>query len=136
MRGPWDSEPDHLEFEAHGFACTITRHSSHGHLCGYVDIPSGHPWNGVHYGALHEYHKNLQVHGGLTWSDWRAPSTEDSLPGGAWRIGFDCSHHGDLSPGLTFGSRIEYEEYRDINYVRAECEDLAKQAAEAAGVAS
>jgi len=57
----------------------------HGHRCGYVQIPAGHPWHGEHYDNLN----NIAVHGGVTFSGPRM--NEDG-----WWIGFDCAHSGDF----------------------------------------
>ena len=66
------------------------------------------------------------VHGGLTWSAERLPQGK---PDGRWWFGFDCSHAGDLSPGMTtYMSDIDGE-YRNIKYAESECRDLARQLA-------
>lgn len=31
--GPWLTEPDRLEFKAHGFPCLMVRHPEAGHWC-------------------------------------------------------------------------------------------------------
>jgi hypothetical protein len=49
-RGPWDTEPDRLEFEAEGFPCLMVRNKS-GAWCGYVGVPPTHPWHGTWYGG-------------------------------------------------------------------------------------
>jgi hypothetical protein len=59
--GPWDNEPDRIEFEHAGFPCLITRQAL-GHLCGYVAVPPGHKAHGRDYDAL-----DVSVHGGLTY---------------------------------------------------------------------
>lgn len=46
--GPWDSEPDHEEFEHAGMACVIHR-GPVGAWCGYVRVPGGHRLHGVNY---------------------------------------------------------------------------------------
>lgn len=51
--GPWDDEPDHLEFRHAGFDCVIHRVPHGGHLCGYVGLPIGHPLFGVSEGQPH-----------------------------------------------------------------------------------
>lgn len=134
---PWLNEPDNLEFEAHGFPCHIKRHNHRpernpkdwlGHFCAYVGIPKSHPYYGKSYDDM-----ELEVHGGITYAK------EDPEKEIHW-IGFDCAHFGDLIPGI-FEHRqsggflhdiaSEYgdagEVYRDINYVKAECEKLAEQ---------
>ena len=42
-RGPWDAEPNRVEWRAHGLACLIVRSDGTGSLCGYVAVPPGHP---------------------------------------------------------------------------------------------
>lgn len=66
----------------------------------------------------------VDVHGGLTYSGERAPSSEIK---GLWWLGFDCAHAGDLSP--EYGTRGFARDgvYRNIAYVEAECASLAKQ---------
>ena len=122
--GPWTDEPDNGTFEAHGVVCTIKRHPTLGHLCGYVDVPGGHPW----WGKSYEDIADAEVHGGLTYSDVE--------PNGTYRFGFDCAHSGDISPGLNrYGSPRSYEiggVYRAWSYVEAEVRNLARQAREAA----
>jgi hypothetical protein len=102
-------------WEAHGFTCTLKRVPGMGHLCGYVDLPKGHPWHGEHYDDI-----DADVHGGLTYG---------KAEGDCWRIGFDCAHAGDFVPVASFAG--EHAAYRDAAYVTAECESLARQAAEA-----
>lgn len=70
----------------------------------------------------------LQVHGGVTYS-----AEEDGL----WWFGFDCGHAFDLSPWLRMFWRRKHafglehteplETYRDINFVKQQCADLAFQ---------
>jgi hypothetical protein len=140
-----------------GLRCKLRRNSHMGILCGYVGVPPGHSLFGWDYhddiklkpefmqGSLDEvsvfslftYDKEayengtipldiaLKVHGGLTW-------TEEE--GGLWWFGFDCGHAFDLSPGLQALYREHnldlpdnYETYRDVNYVKQQCTDLAFQ---------
>lgn len=158
-QGPWTDEPDEETFEHAGLACRIIRHSRGGHLCGYVRVPEGHPLYGKGYSdvvpdsiresAQAALHSPLgkrgiisaftcdpeapridilfDVHGSLTFSD--------ELHGveGHW-FGFDCAHAGDLQPccEYSFGDDCEY---RDIEYVRAECRSLAEQLAAVAATA-
>jgi hypothetical protein len=120
--GPWTDEPNEGAFKSYGFACTITRHPRLKHLCGYVDVPEGHPWWGKDWSAI-----AAKVHGGLTFS-------EGAGPGKPWRVGFDCAHSGDFSPGLErYGRRpLPSETYRDWTYVEIQTRLLARQAREAA----
>lgn len=160
--GPWADEPDSLTWddEKTGYRCHIWRNRM-GALCGYVRVPESHPLHGVEYSAdIPEAMKPLldvvmdgpvgkrgaiqvfcaaggvtrvdilfDVHGGITFSG--EPAGAD---GGHW-FGFDCGHAGDLSPGLPFRSAFDDagDEYRDIEYVKAECASLARQLRQVAG---
>lgn len=119
-RPVWETEPNQRDFEHAGFQCHIMRTRRMGHLCGYVDVPEGHPWYGLGYDAI----TGVDVHGGLTY----ARATDN-----VWRIGFDCGHAGDLIPGMVelYGPRDYGDIYRTIGYVEAECRKLAEQAAAA-----
>jgi hypothetical protein len=100
--GPWTSEPDEVQFEASGYPCLLLRGPMH-HWCGYVAVPPGHPAHGRHFNDLDE----LLVHGGVTYSEAAHPLiSHPGAPEGAWYIGFDCGHAGDLEPG---GLGIERE---------------------------
>ena len=70
----------------------------------------------------------FDVHGSLTFSG--------ELHGveGHW-FGFDCAHAGDLQPGYSLPFTSDDDEYRDIEYVRAECRSLAEQLAAVAATA-
>lgn len=46
--GPWQHEPDRLEFEHAGLPCLIVR-NHFGALCGYVGVSPGHPLHKVPY---------------------------------------------------------------------------------------
>jgi len=113
----WDDEPNELEFEHAGLSCLILRHRTMGHLSGYVCVPKGHRL----YGEIGHDLRDLDVHGGVTCCGYLKP-------GGLWCIGFDCAHPGDAIPWPE-----PYPErpgvYRDIHYVRRECERLADQLA-------
>jgi hypothetical protein len=75
--------PDHAEtFDAHGLDCALVHHRNPftgDYYTGYVRIPPGHPWHGLHYDAI-----DADVHGGLTFS-------LDADDGGTW-IGWDDAH--------------------------------------------
>jgi hypothetical protein len=131
--GPWQHEPDRIEWRHLGLPCLIARNSGGGNLCGYVGVPPGHPWHGKDYSDL----DNVDVHGGLTYSRGCAevgavchvPAPGE--PDGIWWLGFDCAHSGDSRPGWAdhFKFQEEYSVYRDVEYVRREVERLAEQAA-------
>lgn len=77
----------------------------------------------------------VQVHGGLTYAENEPPRGEASA---LWWLGFDCAHAGDLSPFMEAFRREKRwppmlgNIYRDVAYVRAEVEGLARQAKAAA----
>lgn len=148
--GPWQDEPDKIEWRhASGMPLLITRGGS-GALCGYVGLPATHPYFARDYDRVHED----SSHGGLTFSGTcgghichePAPSEPEEV----WWLGFDCGHHNDVSPGLEVylrqaRSRMpismfdglvgEYERlmgkaYRDVAHVRAHVEALAGELSE------
>lgn len=121
-RGEWNNEPDYLEWvdEETGFVCDIKRNHYLGNLCGYVTVPN---LNGI---CDDDYcdHLGIQVHGGITFS---------MKKDGGHVFGFDCAHSGDLLPN-DFKFKIPREfrlisdcTYKNIEYVKHECKELAKQ---------
>lgn len=50
---------------------------------GYVSVPKTHPYYGKHYDDL----PFIDIHGGVTYTDYRDITSQE------WLIGFDC-HHG------------------------------------------
>lgn len=149
--GPWDGEPDRVQWQSSGLACLAVRNRS-GNWCGYVGVPREHPFYGVSYSAYEDggdgetcdYRSliNVEVHGGLTYADKCAEDgpichvAEPGLPEDVWWLGFDTAHAGDLSPvsrsdymrGL-YPALAEYETYKDLAYAKRETESLAEQLA-------
>jgi len=99
--------------------------------CGYVLIPEGHPFYGVHYNDIYEI-SDIRVHGGLTYSDmfefdnyleWigiRELGGDVTLDNCEkfnkyWMIGFDTNHYND---NLSRCSK---------DYVLGEAESLLEQ---------
>ena len=121
-RGPWDAEPDRVEFEHAGLPCLLRRNRS-GVWCGYAAVPPDHPWHGTHYDEV-----PVDVHGGLTYADACQGSIchvpKPGEPDNVWWFGFDCANLGDLVPGLWADG-----DYRDMAYVRTETTRLAQQLA-------
>lgn len=137
--GPWDQESDELDWMdgRTGYHCCVLRVPGSGHLCGYVQVPQGHPLHGVGYGAqitkkqpralfdgwflIDDDYESVgslfDVHGGITFD---GDLTDRD---GHW-FGFDCAHSGDLCPKYDIGRDGIY---RDIAYVKRECASLAKQ---------
>jgi len=130
------------------------------HMCGYVGVPSSHPWHSCDYGqatpgAVREAAEaacwdeamyaiqhatdydltpagRAEVHGGLTWADRHPSCGEDERA--SWWFGFDAAHAGDLSSPNEH-PRPEfganwYATYKDAAYMRRECESLARQLSE------
>lgn len=145
--GPWQGEPDRVEFEAHGYPCLIRRVPVLGHFCGYVAVPPGHPWHGIEYGDLKP---SPDAHGGVNSA---GPCSGDIChrpkpgePEDVWWLGFDCAHWNDVMPGVE-GLKKEVLKaspfatsplaaswsptYKTLGFVRAEVEGLALQALEA-----
>jgi hypothetical protein len=143
--GPWENEPDKVQYydSEFDFTCLIVRNHMGG-LCGYVGIPEGHPLYGKDYGSF----PSIEVHGGITYSDFCQKSGHichipfPGEPDNVWWVGFDCSHAWDLVPqmqmifkehGRTFGkfSLLGAENsYKDIDYVKNEIKDLCRQLSE------
>lgn len=135
--GPWKTEPDRIQWrdEATGLPCLIIR-NSFGVLCGYVGVSKNHPLFEKEYDDA-----DVEVHGGLTFSGHCSPNkegvchiVEDGEDDNVWWLGFDCAHYMDYVPGMPailwlVGRRagLGNSEYRDIPYVKAECQSLAQQ---------
>lgn len=151
--GPWDNEPDRIEFTSRvgGLPC-LMRRTQMGAWCGYVAVTRDHPCYGKGMSDL----QFLEAHGGITYGHGctgeicHVPKEGESDD--VWWIGFDCAHAWDLIPwmvaqrkkddwptsndelstvvlvsGYRLGSFIPQEEYRDAEYVREQCEELAAQ---------
>lgn len=132
--GPWQEEPDRLEFEYKGFHCLARRAEVSGAWCGYVAVPPGHPWFEKNYDEVEVY-----VHWGLTYAGHcNGPICHLPKPGepdNVWWLGFDCAHCDDLMPGMNAqlrrhgGAGFDWGVYRDLDYVRNEIKKLADQIA-------
>lgn len=86
-------------------------------LCGYVELPDGHPWC-----ELAPWNVPATVHGGVSFAG-RLRSRD-----GYW-IGFDCAHAGDAMP--TIDGRMIGGLVWSVDEVAEEVERLAEQAREA-----
>lgn len=157
--GPWQDEPDKEQWqdEATGLACLIVRHSTSGHLCGYVGVDDSHPLHGKEYmeclkpGCDHEGYCDhdgrvegmLDAHGGVTFSAACDEEGDESRsvchvagpgePEPLWWFGFDAAHAGDRCPGTDALMRYRgpvCDEYRTVGYMKGECADLARQLAD------
>jgi len=119
--GPWDDEPDAVSWvSGAGLPCEMRRNSK-GEWCGYVGASPEHPaWTYAQW--------DLWVHGDVNFC---APSEnfrpEMSFPPGLRWVGFDCGHLKDITPRDALAPTSAKALYRDMAYVRAECESLARQ---------
>jgi hypothetical protein len=140
--GPWENEPDKVQYydSEFDFTCLIVRNHM-GSLCGYVGIPEGHPLYGKDYSSF----PFIEVHGGITYSDFCQKSGHichipfPGEPDNVWWVGFDCSHAWDVVPQLQktlndFGRPELLRDgfYKDIDYVKNEIKDLCRQLSEIA----
>ena len=142
--GPWDWEPDRVDWvdAGTGLPCLALRSPTMGCWCGYVAVPPGHRYHGAEYDDI-----NVRVHGGLTFAgpcmdDNNHPKHEQVChvpapgePDDVWWFGFDCGHGGrDVLPRILGMDRdlpsFPGTVYRTIEYVREQCEMLARQLAE------
>lgn len=131
--GPWQNEPDRIEFEHEGFPCLIIRTQS-GYLCGYVAIESNHPDYDKDYNEV-----NVECHGGLTYGERCSGHIchipKPGKPDDVYWLGFDHAHSRDYSPAnniykMKYGThfnRMENETYKDINFVTKGVKHLAEQ---------
>lgn len=147
--GPWQEEPDRIEFEHAGMPCLMRRVAHSGNWCGYAAVPPGHPWHGKKADGEYDYEEGkqvvprleIEVHGGVTFegscSGEICHVPKPGEPDDVWWFGFDTAHAWDLSPRCVTSDRIARgwmmgdETYRDAAYVRRETERLAEQLAAA-----
>lgn len=132
--GEWIDEPDYVSWKHKDYVCEIMR-NGFGSLCGYVTLPESHPWYGNEMEEIH-----VEVHGGLTFN---MVKDERHI------IGFDCAHKNDVIPAVkevdiemqkispdiyerltkdaTEMKIKEIQTYKNIEFVKNECEKLVDQ---------
>jgi hypothetical protein len=133
--GPWDGEPDRFEWydEATQMPCLAKRNHL-GAWCGYVAVNPDHPWHRKDYTEV----DSVDVHGGLTYASLCAGAIchvpRPGEPDDVWWFGFDCAHGGDYMPAYALFDFLNLPGgvYRTLDYVKAQCTQLATQLAEAA----
>lgn len=138
MSGPWDTEPDRVEWRHATLPCLVVR-NQFGAWCGYAAVPPGHPLHGKSHDAVDG---EVSVHGGVTYGaacqGHICHVPEPGEPADVWWIGFDCGHAFDLQPWMVarmkrevpgLGRFMRMDVYRDLSYVKAEVEQLAEQLA-------
>lgn len=126
--GPWSDEPDRDQWtdETTGLECLALRFPRTGHWNGYVQVPTGHPWNRVAFTDL----PTVDVHWGINYADHgRDPVGYGADRDGQWWIGFSCDHLGDLTPHAIVNDEYGLCEgvYRPLSFVRQQCARLAEQ---------
>mgnify|MGYP000461555823 CR=1 FL=1 len=107
-------EPNFVQWEddSTGLVCCAIRDERGLFYAGYVGVESKHPAFGL---AIDELPR-LVVHGGVSFSGAR-----EYLH---W-LGFHCCHRLDIAPG--HGKGRPQDVYRNLAYVQAQCQSLAKQ---------
>jgi len=136
--GPWDEEPDRVEFTTAAGYPGLMRRGPMGQWCGYVAVPPGHPWHGLEMEVLDGL---ADCPGGVTYAaachgeicHTPAPGESDDV----WWVGFDCGHAGDLIPGMLAITTIplslwRHGTYKPMDWVQSAVERLAEHCAEAA----
>lgn len=121
--GPWQDEPDRIEWRIGDLVGLMLRNPSGGNWCGYVGVPPNHSWHGRGYSChvdncprstydadtCEHSLPDIDVHGGVTFSDRcmedDRPQRErvchvpqDGESADVWWIGFDCAHAWDVRP--------------------------------------
>lgn len=110
--GPWNDEPDSEDFTEMGLHCMVLRNDD-GALCGYVELPRGHP---LWYRELESL--ELACPGGVTFS-----AGDDNR----WLIGFDCAHADMLVPANPIVAMHTGAEYITFPIARLATQLLAHQ---------
>ena len=139
--GVWNDEPDKIQWrdEATGLPCLIVR-GPIAVLCGYVGVSKGHRLYGKFYEELSE-EDCVEIHNGLNFGskcqvgeDTHAlvcHTVEDGEDDDVWWLGFDCGHSGDITPDRKGGRKYDFSihgyTYKDVDYVKNEVKDLARQ---------
>jgi hypothetical protein len=130
--GPWMQEPDRLQWRTSAGLPGLVVRNWKGVWCGYAAVTHEHLCYGRHYDE-----PDISVHGGLTYSDRcmeEGPVCHIPEPGESddvWWLGFDCGHGYDFVPRYSAEysstSLVYGGDYRDLAYVQAEVESLARQ---------
>jgi len=107
------TQPPWFMFEFYNYKCLAVKHSELLHYCGYVQLPENHPISIAKPRMFDDIIVDLNVHGGVTYSEQSAVSFE-------WVVGFDCAHGGDMT--LTFDGM-----HRTAEFVINELRKLSKQ---------
>jgi hypothetical protein len=82
--GPWQAEPNRVDFEHAGLPCFVKRNPRLGFWCGYAGVAPGHPCWGKQYDEL-----EVEVHGGLTYSARCSGPIRNGKLTGIWPMSAD-----------------------------------------------
>jgi hypothetical protein len=120
--GPWDKEPDYVEWITDCGLKAVIRRVNLGTLCGYAvfDMCEKEYYSSFNLDDLY-----MDCHGGPTYFDRMIPG-QQRCEENVVVVGFDCAHYGDLIPSLQSILKADVSEYKNIEFVRNECERLAK----------
>jgi len=132
-----------IEFEHKGLKCVVVAQKA-GHRCGYVGVPKDNKFYGKDVFNLYDWEEEkgveLDVHGGVTFSEGGKETKYPIEAKDTWWLGFDTAHACDkkdfgiikeLNPENYefykehFGS--EFGEVRTLEYCKEECIELAEQ---------
>lgn len=121
-------EGNYKAFEYKGYKCRILRMGEGMdpeyrlfHLCGYVLLTKEDRCYGKEYDTI-----PYTVHGGFTYSSHRLHNQPEEW----WRIGFDCSHAGDLSGNYQLDKEYIFwtnSTYKTMEFVENELRQLVDQ---------
>ena len=111
------------------FPYSIWKHDHAEHLCGYLGVPTSHPWTKY---QTSDWDIPADVHGGITYSalsttekphlDSEGLPYPSDIPMDVFWVGFDCAHLGDWTLYSPWGHRWTRDE------VFSELTRLAEQA--------
>lgn len=122
----WVTEPNTDVWTYREHSCVAIRNMLSGTWRGYVSVPKDHEAYGLYYDKL-----TFHVHGGITFADSSLPPDSPVQCENVWWIGFDCGHGFDLYPYLDDKYLPLFAEvgaeYRDLEYVKQECNHLVDQ---------
>ncbi len=114
-----------------GYPCVIKR-STLGGLCGYVGVQPNNSITEIDDGD-DDYPfyvgEQLDVHGGITFTNNSLHGVDDSVFGKRIWFGFDCGHLGDLIPfQYTYNLPLPSSDiYRTMEYVTEELKKLVQE---------
>jgi hypothetical protein len=140
--GPWQHEPDRIDFVHAGLPCLALRHPDYGSWCGYVGVQREHPYYGKHPLANS---MEVSAHWGLNYGHpcqgYICHVPEPGTPDDVWWLGWDFNHAFDFAPAMHAREQVIFrnhpellgrdwmEVYRDLPYVRANIEKVAEELA-------